>query len=81
MDITLIFPFLDPRSFFLQLISIFSVILYNLLIYITIWKYKEDFKLSRLLLIASLIALGVALASFFLPGYEASPISEEEEFF
>jgi hypothetical protein len=78
MEISLIFPFLDPEHFFLQLISIFPIILYNLLIYMTIWRYKEDLKLSRLLLISSLIALGVALATFFLPGISASHVSEEE---
>jgi hypothetical protein len=80
MDINLIFPFLNPGSFFLNLISIFPIILYNLLIYLTIRRYKEDFKLSRLLLITSLIALGVALATFFIPGFETSSISEEEVF-
>ena len=78
MDITLIFPFLDPGVFFFQLISILPIILYNLLIYLTIRRYKEVFKLSKLLLITSLIALGVALAFLFLPGFEASNISEEE---
>lgn len=78
MNINLVFPFLDPETFFLQLFSSFPIILYNLLIYSTIWRYKEEFKLPRLLLISSLIALGVSLAFFFIPGVEARNISTEE---
>lgn len=79
MEIYIIFPFLDPRTFFLLLITNIQVITSDVFIFFAVWRYRKDLKYSRLLLVSSAIALGFFIAFFFIPTIGATNVSEEED--
>lgn len=79
MDIDFVFPFGNLDMFLVNLIPSLSLILFNILIIFALKKKKNEYSSSNLLFKSSLITLFFLIGFiFFLPGFVATDISEEE---
>jgi hypothetical protein len=79
MEIYYNIPFLDPYHFFMLLLGVIPSIVFYVLLFHSVWKYKRILKFSKLMYVSTLILLGFSLASFFIPSISATNVSAEEQ--
>ena len=79
MEIYFNIPFLDPYHFFMLLLGVIPSIVFYVLLFHSVWKYKRILKFSKLMYVSTLILLGFSLASFFIPSISATNVSAEEQ--
>lgn len=79
MDISIVFPFLEPSVVLLWLPGAIVLIVYCILLFYSSRKYDREYKFSKGMQISTLIALFLIIGFFFIPSIGATNITSEDQ--
>jgi len=78
MELFFLFTFLNPVALTSYLLSAIPIIINNCLLFLAVKKDKQEFRKTKMMMGACLVAIILSVAYFFVPGIGATNISPEE---
>ena len=78
MELFFLFTFLNPVALTSYLLSAIPIIINNCLLFLAVKKDKPEFRKTKMMMGACLVAIILSVAYFFVPGIGATNISPEE---
>ena len=78
MELFFLFTFLNPVALTSYLLSAIPIIINNSLLFLAVKKDKQEFRKTKMMMGACLVAIILSVAYFFVPGIGATNISPEE---
>jgi len=78
MELFITFIFSNQIALISYLLSAIPLIMYNILLFLAVKKDRQEFRKTKMMMIACLVAIILSVAGIFVPGIGATNVSQEE---